>query len=86
VKINISKDWIMDKASQENGQSIEAGQPTPTREQWLARCAARFASVAAIEEPGATELAEIQLENLKGDLTENPEEAADDEMSYWTAD
>ena len=76
----------MDKASQENGQSIEAGQPALTREQWLARCAARFREVAAVETPGDMELAEAQLENLKDDLTENPEDAADDEMSYWSAD
>jgi hypothetical protein len=32
------------------------------------------------------EYAQAQLESLKGDLTENPEDAAEDEMSYWTPD
>lgn len=62
---------------------------TPTalsREQWLARCAAHFQKVAALAEPSAMDLAESQLETLKGDLSENPEQAADDEMSYWTKD
>lgn len=62
-------------------------QQTPiTREQWLERCAARFISVAAVGKQDAHDLAESQLENLKDDLTENPEQAADDELSYWTAD
>jgi hypothetical protein len=89
MKFNIPKDWIMKKAQQEEGQSVEAGvlhpeAPTPTREQWLERCAARFRSVCpSMSVEDAKGLAESQLENLNDDLTENPEDAADDEMSYW---
>jgi hypothetical protein len=50
------------------------------------RCAARFCDVAGLYEHLAISLAESQLENLSGDLSENPEQAADDEMSYWTDD
>lgn len=57
-----------------------------TREQWLARCAAHFQKVAALDESLAIDMAKAQLETLKGDLSENPEQAADDEMSYWTPD
>jgi hypothetical protein len=32
------------------------------------------------------DIAESQLENIGGDLTEDPEQAADDEMSCWTPD
>jgi hypothetical protein len=66
---------------------MNTNQETPlTREQWLERCAARFRSVAAMKPELARSFAETQLESLKDDLTENPEDAADDEMSYWTAD
>lgn len=57
-----------------------------TREQWIARCAAHFRKEAALEGALAMKLAESQLEAVKDDLTENPERAADDEMSYWAAD
>lgn len=36
MKINISKEWIMEKAKLEEGVSIEAGSPPTPREQWLA--------------------------------------------------
>lgn len=48
------------------------------REQWLGRCAARFRVVARLDAGLAMQMAEAQLENLKGDLAENPEQAADD--------
>ncbi len=71
---------------------MDANNTTPsagsalTREEWLARCAARFVEKANAPEQLARDMAESQLENLKDDLTENPEEAADDEMLYWTED
>lgn len=83
MKFKISKDWIMAKAHLEDGMSIEAGSP---RALWLDRCAARFCQEAGLPRDMAMEMAESQLENLKGDITESPEQAADDEMSYWTAD
>lgn len=92
MKFNIPKDWIMKKAQLEEGQSVEAGTlhpeaPTPTREQWLERCAAHFIrACVSMPHEEAMGLAESQLENLGGDLTESPENAAEDEMSYWGQD
>lgn len=57
-----------------------------TKELWLERCANKLVAVANVETALALDIAESQLENLKGDLTEDPEEAADDELSYWTPD
>lgn len=54
-----------------------------SREQWLARCATRFRLAAAVPPDEAMSLAESQLEILDDDLTESPEQAADDELSYW---
>jgi hypothetical protein len=56
------------------------------REEWLWRCAVRFMQISAVNLRKARMLAETQLENLNGDLSESPEDAADDEMSYWGAD
>lgn len=71
-------------------QTLHARHPqsesTLSREQWLARCAAHFQSKAALDGALAMDMAESQLEFLANDLTENPEQAAEDEMSYWTAD
>jgi hypothetical protein len=57
-----------------------------TKEQWIERCAKRLQEVAHLDAGMAHYIAESQLENLRGDLTENPEDAADDEISYWTPD
>lgn len=59
--------------------------PLP-EEQWLSRCAARLQERAELNPVVAMDIAKSQLENLNGDLTENPEEAAEAELSYWTAD
>ncbi len=56
------------------------------KEEWLTRCAARFATRGGLHLKQARDFAEAALENLNGDLTENPEEAADEDMSYWTDD
>lgn len=56
------------------------------REQWVARCARVLRERGGMTEEVAWLTAESQLENLNNDLTENPEQAAEDEMSYWTAD
>ena len=63
-------------------------EPTPalSRETWIARCAARFKKRAGVDDPTAKDMAEAQLENVNDDLTSYPEEAADDEMSYWSED
>lgn len=61
--------------------------PTPAEEErWLERCAARLHAVGGLDPAVAFSTAESQLENLNGDLSESPEEAADDEMSYWGED
>lgn len=59
--------------------------PSSTK-QWLERCAARLREIGLSDRGMAFDVASSLLENLNGDLAENPEEAADDEMSYWTAD
>lgn len=55
-------------------------------EQWLERCASRFMAIAGLTPELSMEMAKSQLENINGDLKEDPEQAADDEMSYWTPD
>lgn len=57
-----------------------------SREDWLSRCATRFRKIAALDATVSMQMAESNLENIGGDLTENPEQAADDEMAEWSAD
>jgi hypothetical protein len=84
----------MKTQSAETGEQNGNGcQPSPaahgsvlSRDEWLSRCAAHFVKRAAFDAALAMEYAQAQLESLKGDLTENPEDAAEDEMSYWTPD
>lgn len=58
--------------------------PVLTRGQWLKRCAAVFIQEGLVGPDFATEMAEICLnDTFEGDLTENPEDAAREEMSYW---
>lgn len=54
------------------------------KDEWLKRCAARFVERAAMTADEAMEFAEIELDALDGDLTEDPVDAADEEMSCWT--
>lgn len=54
-----------------------------SREDWLNRCAARLIERAALTREVALDIAEAQLENIKEDLTENPEDMADEELSCW---
>lgn len=55
-----------------------------SREEWLKRCAARLREIGALDEPLADEMAKTVLEDSGYSLTDSPEHAADDEMSYWT--
>lgn len=57
-----------------------------TYDEWIERCAKVLRERGGLEPAVAQQIADSQLENLGGDLTENPEQAAEDEMSYWTAD
>lgn len=54
------------------------------KEEWLTRCAARFETRAGLSLELARSFAEVSLEIVDGDLTENPEDAADEEMNCWT--
>lgn len=56
------------------------------KSEWLEACAARFIEKAKVERDFAVEAAEACLENVEGDLSENPVECADEEMSCWTND
>ena len=53
------------------------------KEEWLTKCAARFETRGGLHLKQARGFAEAALENLDGDLTENPEEAADEDMTRW---
>jgi hypothetical protein len=57
---------------------------TITRDEWVARCAARLIERGVTEDLHPHSIADACLETLDEDLTESPEEAADEELSYWT--
>lgn len=59
------------------------GETQISKDEWLQRCAARYQHRAGIEASEAMSCAEASLENLDGDLTENPEEAADEDLTCW---
>lgn len=54
-----------------------------TKTEWLSRCAARFQQRGCMELNEAMKVAEASLENLDNDLTENPEDAADEDLTRW---
>lgn len=54
------------------------------KQEWLNRCAARFSGRGGLEHKEAIEAAKACLENLGGDLTESPEDSADEDMSCWS--
>ena len=59
------------------------------KEEWIRRCAARYVSESAIDNVTATQLAETNFEEMEGDSDDpsnNPEESADVDMSYWDDD
>ncbi|WP_321944669.1 hypothetical protein [Burkholderia cenocepacia] len=64
------------------GRSSVTGEMTDA--QWLKRCAARFVQRAGVEQRIADSFAEAAFENVADFGFENdPEGAADHEMSYW---
>lgn len=89
-------DWLIAQNSWNKIIAIADGQannPTPTdlpketitREAWLQQCSDRFMQrVRDITRNQASEFAEVCLENIDGDLSEDPVECADEDMSYWT--
>ncbi len=55
-----------------------------SKEEWMAKCAAQFTKVAELNEEEAMEQAAMCFANTGADNF--PEDAADDEMSYWSAE
>jgi hypothetical protein len=53
------------------------------KQEWLRKCATRFAERSGTHPDDAEYDAEMCREMLGGDLAEDPEEAADEEMSNW---
>lgn len=53
------------------------------KQEWLDRCAAQFLKRVSINAEDAMAFAEACLEFVQNDLTEPPEDAADEEMSNW---
>lgn len=52
-----------------------------SRDEWVARCAAVFRARGGMTQREATAAAEAQFENCNGDLSESPEDAAEEEIS-----
>ena len=60
-----------------------------TKEDWIARCAARFAEKTApmqLSTEDCLEVAKICWDGIGRDLSESPEDCADEVMSEWTND
>lgn len=53
------------------------------KQEWLDRCAAQFTQRANLNAEDANAHAETCLEFVSGDLSEEPEDVADEEMSNW---
>jgi hypothetical protein len=58
---------------------------TITDEEWKKRCAERYISRANLDEQTAEDFAEACFENRLDDDCD-PEDAADEDMSYWSDD
>ena len=56
------------------------------RDEWLQRCSARFKERSNLDATESNKFAEAMLEFFDGDLTEDPEKAADEDMSNWDND
>lgn len=57
--------------------------PCETADEWVMRCAARYQQRGGMAPKEAVSAAEASLENLDGDISENPEDAADEDMTCW---
>lgn len=53
------------------------------KQEWLDKCAAQFVARGGMTAPEAVLSAEACLEFCDSDLTEDPVDAADEEMSNW---
>lgn len=56
------------------------------KQEWILKCSNRLQDKSKIDSDLAKETAEACLENLDGDLSECPINAADEEMSCWACD
>jgi len=57
------------------------------KDEWLRRCSVQFQTITGLPEKDAAYLAIIELEeDVDGDFADDPEGAADSEMSYWDDD
>jgi len=64
---------------------IETAPEGMTKELWLKRCSARLrAKIPDMDISESDGIAEACFENLDNDLTEHPEDAADEELSCWS--
>lgn len=71
------------------GQMVECFNQPPTVTQWLARYKARMLSRGVPEDMAEAAVGAVDMgsgENSTNSLDESPEDAADDEMSYWDDD
>lgn len=59
------------------------GSPCETADEWVMRCAVRYQQRGGMNPKEAVNAAESSLENLDGDISENPEDAADEDMTCW---
>lgn len=53
------------------------------KQEWIAKCADRYGEKAKCDRPFAESMAEACFENIDGDLTEDPADTADEDMSCW---
>ncbi len=61
--------------------------PVPmTREEWMRRYAARMVTIGGMGRDVADEAAKAAADSAEDDEWLDPEESADEEMSYWTDD
>jgi hypothetical protein len=61
-----------------------------TKSEWISRCAAQYVKRAGLTQEQASEAALACLEGLEvqddDEIAADPEDYADDDMSYWTHD
>jgi hypothetical protein len=60
--------------------------PVAPREEWLARYKRRFVEIAGVTPAQAEMFAEEPFEQISEFFEDDPEGAADEEMSYWEAE
>jgi hypothetical protein len=56
------------------------------KDSWISRCAAQFEKVAGVPEKDAFFMAGVAFDETHDDFEDDPEGAADSEMSYWDDD